>query len=84
MGIVSDFNILQYEPISTTYAAPQAKAARRSSDPARVVTAVVKIAKEMYIATMDSLSIRDLLLLNLRTFRAAIPTPTPMSTPSRI
>ena len=65
-------------------AAPQENAARRSSEPARVVTKVVKRAKETYIATIDSLSMSDRRFENFRTFRAAMPVKVPMKTPKVI
>lgn len=69
---------------SQAKAAPQANAASKSSDPASVVAAVVKIASETYMATMDSLSMRERRLENLSTFRATTPTMMPMMMPNRI
>lgn len=63
---------------SQAKATPQAKEARRSSDPAIVVNPVTSSAKATYMAIIDSASMRSRCLQNLSNFRA-LSRPNPMS-----
>ena len=69
---------------SQAKATPHAKHARRSSDPRRVVTPSVSMAREMYCATYDSRSMRLRRWQNFMRCRKPKPRRAPMRTPRMI